>query len=201
MFSRLVGARAARVASMGGQAIFSSAGSIASPTYDDGTPAYRLVGAGWEGADDPFQADMDLADHQTALVEYENGVRLSFHSNSHAAITERRWNLIGTEGALSADLTKNTMSFRRAFSRGPAEEVDFGGLSAESHNGADHAMARDLLAALGGDSAFRVTAWDSLEAGLTVMAVDRAMALGEVVDCHPMWAEYDAARVAEPALN
>ena len=71
------------------------------------------VGAGWEGADDPFQADMDLADHQTALIEYENGVRLSFHSNSHAAITERRWNLIGTEGALTADLAKNTMSFRR----------------------------------------------------------------------------------------
>jgi predicted dehydrogenase len=200
MFNRLVGARAARVASMGGQAVFASAGSAASPTYDDGAPAYQAVGAGWEGADSPFQADMDLADHQTALVEYANGVRLSFHSNSHAAITERRWNLIGTEGALTADLAKNRLSFRRAFSRGPAEEVDFGGLSAESHNGADHAMARDLLAALRGDGAFRVTAWDSLEAGLTVMAVDKAMALGEMVDCRPMWAEFDAARALEPAL-
>ena len=200
MFNRLVGARAARVASMGGQAIFSSAGSSASPTYDDGTPAYRMVGAGWEGADDPFQVDMDLADHQTALVEYENGVRLSFHSNSHAAITERRWNLIGTEGALTADLAKNQLRFRRAMSRGAPEEVDFGGLSTESHNGADHAMARDLLAALRGESAFRVSPWESLEAGLTVMAVDRAMALGEMVDCRPMWAEYDAARAPQPVL-
>ncbi len=200
MFNRLVGARAARVASMGGRSIFSPAGAATSPTYDDGAPAYQLVGAGWEGADTPFQADMDLADHQTALVEYANGVRLSFHSNSHAAITERRWNLIGTEGQLTADLARNRLRFRRALSRGDVEDVDFGGLSAESHNGADHAMARDLLAALRGESAFRVSPWESMEAGLTVMAVDRAMALGETVNCQPMWAEYDAACASQPAL-
>lgn len=200
MFNRLVGARAVRIASMGGKAIFSPAGSKTSPTYDDGTPAYQSVGAGWEGADDPFQPDMDLVDHQTALVEYANGVRLSFHSNSHAAITERRWNLIGTEGQLTADLARNRMRFRRALSRGDVEEVEFAGLSADSHNGADHAMARDLLAALHGESAFRVTPWESMEAGLTVMAVDRAMALGEMIDCRPMWAEYDAARTSQPAF-
>lgn len=201
MFNRLVGARATRVASMGGRAIFSPESSATSPTYDDGTPAYQAVGAGWEGAETPFQADMDLADHQTALVEYANGVRLSFHSNSHAAITERRWNLVGTDGSLVADLSKNRMTFRRALSRGPAEEVDFGGLSTESHNGADHAMARDLLAALRGEGAFRVSPWESMEAGLTVMAIDRALALGEILDCKPMWAEYDAARAPQPALS
>ena len=199
MFNRLVGARAVSIASMGGRGVFSPAGSAKPSTYDDGTPAYQAVGAGWEGAADPFQADMDLVDHQTALVEYANGVRLSFHSNSHAAITERRWNLIGTEGQLTADLARNRIVFRRALSRGAAEEIDFGGLSAESHNGADHAMARDLLAALRGEGAFRVSPWESMEAGLTVMAVDRAMALGEMVDCRPMWAGYDAARAAQPA--
>ncbi|HEX4183217.1 MAG TPA: Gfo/Idh/MocA family oxidoreductase [Caulobacteraceae bacterium] len=201
MFNRLVGARATRVASMGGRAIFSPGSSTTSATYDDGAPAYQAVGAGWEGAETPFQADMDLADHQTALVEYANGVRLSFHSNSHAAMTERRWNLIGTEGALMADLSKNRITFRRALSRGPAEEVNFGGISAESHNGADHAMARDLLAALRGEGAFRVSPWESMEAGLTVMAIDRAMALGEMLDCRPMWTEYDAARTAQPVLS
>jgi predicted dehydrogenase len=201
MFNRLVGARATRVASMGGRAIFSPGPAAAPATYDDGTPAYRAVGSGWEGAETPFQADMDLADHQTALVEYANGVRLSFHSNSHAAMTERRWNLIGTEGALMADLSTNRITFRRALSRSPAKEIDFGGLSAESHNGADHAMARDLLAALRGEGAFRVSPWESMEAGLTVMAIDRAMALGEMLDCRPMWAEYDAARTAQPVLS
>ena len=41
-----------------------------------------------------------------------------------------------------------------------------------------------------------VTPWDSMEAGLTVMAIDRAMALGQTVDCGPMFAAYDEARGA-----
>ncbi len=55
-------------------------------------------------------------------------------------------------------------------------------------------MARDLLAALEGRAAFPVSPYESMEAGLTVMAVDRAMEERQVVDCGPMWARYDAAR-------
>jgi methionyl-tRNA formyltransferase len=33
-----------------------------------------------------------------------------------------------------------------------------------------------------------------MEAGLTVMAIDQAMDQGQIVDCAPMWAEFDAAR-------
>ena len=43
-----------------------------------------------------------------------------------------------------------------------------------------------------------MTAFDSLEAGLTVMAIDEALETGEVVDCRPMWARYDGARNAAP---
>ena len=39
-----------------------------------------------------------------------------------------------------------------------------------------------------------MTPWDSLEAGLTVMAIDRAMETREMIDCAPMWAAYDEAR-------
>lgn len=198
MFNRLIGARAGRIASFGGRSIFDTDASVQRSTYDDGSPAYQLALAGWKDADTAFAIDNDLADHQIALVEYANGVRLSFNSNSHAAIPERRWNIIGTEGQIVADLAKNKMFFRRALSRGAEEEIDFGGVSAESHNGADHAMARDLLAALTGDRAFPVTPAEAMEAGLTVMAIDEAMAGGKVVDCMPLWTAYDAAGVAQP---
>ena len=55
-------------------------------------------------------------------------------------------------------------------------------------------MATDLLAALEGQATFPVTVHDSLEAGLTVMAIDRAMRERALVDCTPMWNDYDAAR-------
>jgi hypothetical protein len=133
-----------------------------------------------------------------ALIEYENQVRLSFHANSHTALTERRWYVAGTEGTLIADLVRNKLMVRRALFRGKPEKVEYGNVTADAHNGADQAMALDLLAAVEARAAFPVTPYESLEAGLTVMAIDRAMEARELVDCAPMWARYDAARLGVP---
>jgi predicted dehydrogenase len=193
IFGRLVGARAARVASFGGRRIFHSGRGDVSRAYSDGAAAYALRDAGWSSANDAFHSDMDVTDHQTALVEYANGVQLSFHSNSRVSLTERRWYLAGTDGTLIADLVRNKMLFRSALDLGKPERREWGGLTADAHNGADQAMAVDLLAALEGRAPFPVTAQDSMEAGLTVMAIDRAMTDGAVINCAPMWAAYDAA--------
>ncbi len=193
IFGRIVGARPERVASFGGRRIFTPDRKAPPRAYEDGSAAYALREAGWSGADDAFASDMDVADHQVALVEYANDVRLSFHANSHTSLTERRWYVAGTEGTLIADLVRNRLMVRRALFRGKPERIDYGERTADAHNGADQAMARDLLATLEGRAAFPVTPYDSMEAGLTVMAIDRAMAERQVVDCTPMWARYDAA--------
>ncbi len=199
IFGRLARARPAKVASFGGRRIFTPERADAPRAYEDGSPAYAMRDAGWAGSNDAFQSDMDLADHQVALVEYASGFRLSFHSNSHVALSERRWYLAGAEGTLIADLVRNRLMVRRALNRAKPERIDYGGLTADAHNGADQAMALDLLAALEGRAAFPVTPWDSMVAGLTVMAIDRAMDEGQVVDCAPMWAAFDAARAGEGA--
>jgi predicted dehydrogenase len=197
IFGRIAGARPARVASFGGRRIFTPERAEAAPrTYEDGSAAYALRDAGWRGANDAFHSDMDLADHQTAIVEYASGFTLAFHSNSHVALAERRWYIAGAEGTLLADLVRNKLMLRRALHRGKPERIEYGNLTADAHNGSDQAMALDLLAALDGERAFPVTPWDSLEAGLTVMAIDRAMETRQTVDCAPMWAAYDAARGA-----
>ena len=200
IFGRLAGARPARGASFGGRRIFTPERAGAPHAYEDGSPAYALRDAGWRGANDAFQSDMDLPDHQTAIVEYASGLQLSFHSNSHVALAERRWYVAGAEGTLIADLVRNKLMVRRALHRGKPERIDYGGVTADAHNGADQAMALDLAAALDGERAFPVTPWNSLEAGLTVMAIDRAMETGQVIDCAPMWSAYDEARgVLAPA--
>jgi predicted dehydrogenase len=194
IFGRIAGARPARVASFGGRRIFTAERARSAPrTWDDGEAAYALRDAGWQGANDAFQSDMDVTDHQTAMVEYENQVRLSFHANSHVGLTERRWYVAGTEGTLIADLVRNRLMVRRALSRQKPERIDFGNRTADAHNGADQSMALDLLAALEQGARFPVTPFESLEAGMTVMAIDEAMESGEVLDCRPMWARYDAA--------
>ena len=194
IFGRLAGARPVRVASFGGKKIFDSARENVTRTYSDGTPAYALRDAGWAGANDAFHSDMDVADHQTAIVEYASGMQLSFHSNSHVSLGERRWYIAGTDGTLIADLVRNKLMFRRALDKAKPERIDYANRTDDSHNGADQAMAKDLLATLESGAAFPVTPYESMEAGLTVMAIDRAMAERTIVDCAPMWAAYDAAR-------
>lgn len=196
IFGRLVRSRPAKVASLGGRSIFTPERAEAPRTYSDGSPAYAIRDAGWAGANDAFQSDMDVTDHQTAIIQYENGVRLSFHANSHVALPERRWYVAGTDGTLIADLVRNKLMVRKAMDRGKPERIEYGNRTEDSHNGADQAMARDLLAALEGREPFPVTPFESMEAGLTVMAIDRAMAEGEMIDCAPMWERYDAARGA-----
>lgn len=196
IFGRIAGARPAKVASFGGRRIFVPERASRPRTYDTGEAAYVQRDAGWSGANDAFQSDMDVTDHQNAIVEYANQVRLSFHANSHVALPERRWYVAGTEGTLIADLVRNKLMVRRVLDRKKPERIEYGGLTADAHNGADQAMALDLKATMERGVPFPVTPFDSMEAGLTVMAVDRAMALGEVLDCAPMWAAYDEARGA-----
>ncbi|MGZ6038301.1 MAG: Gfo/Idh/MocA family protein [Phenylobacterium sp.] len=192
IFGRLTHARPRKVASFGGRRIFTAERAGTAPRrWDTGEPAYAYD-PGWQGADDAFQSDMDVTDHQTAMIEYENQVRLSFHANSHVSLPERRWYVAGAEGTLIADLVRNRLMVRRTLSHARPERIDYGERTADAHNGADQAMARDLLAGLEEGSPFPVTPFDSLEAGLTVMAIDEAMASGEAVDCRPMWARYDA---------
>lgn len=194
IFQRLTGARAAKVASFGGRRIFDPTRENPPRHYENGEAAYALRDAGWASSNDSFQSDMDVTDHQTALVEYENQVRLSFHSNTHVALQERRWYVAGADGTLIADLVRNRLMVRRVLDRRKPERIDYANRTDDNHNGADQAMATDLLAALEGRAAFPVTPGDSMEAGLTVMAIDKAMETGQVVDCAPMWAAYDEAR-------
>ncbi len=199
IFARIAGSRAARAASFGGRRIFHSARRDPPRNYDDGEAAYVQRDAGWAAANDPFFSDMDVTDHQTATVEYAGGMVLAFHSNSHVALQERRWYVAGAEGTLIADLVRNKLMVRRAMDRGKPERIDYGGRTADSHNGADQAMARDLLAALEGRAPFPVTPGESLEAGLTVMALDEAHRTAGIVDLAPTWARYDAAMGAAAA--
>jgi predicted dehydrogenase len=198
IFGRMTRSRPARVASFGGRRIFDSTRQNVPMTYEDGSPAYALRDAGWAGANDSFHSDMDVTDHQVAMVEYESAARLSFHANSQVSLQERRWYVAGTHGTLLADLVRNKLMVRKVLDRRKPERIDFATRTDDNHNGADQAMALDLLATLDRGATFPVTPYESMEAGLTVMAIDKAMEEGRVIDCAPMWEEYDAARAGEP---
>ena len=186
----IAGARPAAVASFGGRRVFTPARAAASP--GDG-PALLKTHAGWSAAVDASGADMDVTDHQVAIVDYENGVRLAFHSNSCSAVPERRWQVIGTDGVLTIDLVEHSLAVTPSARSRPLEQRRWRGPPGDSHGGADQAMARDLVDALEDRAAFPVTVMESLVAGLTVMAIDQAMETRSIVDCTAIWRDLDAA--------
>jgi predicted dehydrogenase len=192
LYRLFVGALPARVVSFAGRSIFTREGAdLADRRYPSGHAPYRLWPRGWQAADDSFADDGDAADHQVALVEYANGVRLAFHLNSHSGVVQRRWLLAGTLGTLEADLQENRLLLRDVVSGAEAIRESFE-LDPAGHSGADRAMARDLAAHMLDDRPFPVSAYDALVAGLTVMAVDRSAETGQVVDCQPLWHRLDA---------
>lgn len=188
IYRMFIGSLPAKVASFGGRNVFTSANEarLNGPKYEDGSAAYTVWRKGWNSISDTFSSDADVTDHQVAIVEYENGVRLSFHANTHAGLPMRRWLFTGTGGALEADLVSDRIRYRDALGMKPIEKmkVETGG---GGHSGSDPAMGRDLAAHLLTGAPFPVNAYDAMVAGLTVMAIDRAMRENTVVDCRPMW--------------
>ena len=102
--------------------------------------------------------------------------RLSFHANSHVALQERRWYLAGTRGTLIADLVRNRLMIARRSEPRPA--------GADRLRRPHRRRAQRRRPGHGARPARRSGrprrlpghAWDSLEAGLTVMAIDEARA-------------------------
>lgn len=192
ILGEIAGARAEKVVSFGGRGIFRSDREPTSRLYSNHEPAYQAWPGGWAAEGDAFSSVADVTDHQTALVRYTNGVQLSFHSNSSTALRERRWYIAGTEGTLIADLVRNNLIWRRNLDLSAPTRRQFE-ISDIDHNGADVAMAKDLIAALNGEAVFPVSPYHAIEAGLSVMAIDKALAGGHVVDCTAMWTTLDAA--------
>ena len=188
IYRSFIGSLPKRVASFGGRTIFTSENGarLNGPKYEDGTAAYTVWRKGWNTSNATFGSNADVNDHLVAIVEYENGVRLSFHANTHAGLPQRRWYFAGTDGAIEADLVSDQLHYRDALGLKPAEDIPVE-TGSGGHDGMDPAMGRDLAAHLLDGKPFPVNAYDAIVAGLTVMAIDRAMRENTVVDCTPLW--------------
>lgn len=197
LYQGVVGARAARVASFGGRKKFLPARRPgADPDY------LKVMSPRWGGTPDAFAGQGDLVDYQTALIEYENGATLAFHTNMNTPDEFRRFAVIGTEAMAEGDFIRNYFRLTRA--EDSAVLIDDRNIGTagdmKHHYGADEAMARDLAAHWRGDlPQLPLTVTDALEAGVAALAMDQARREGRVVDLAPFWAEFDAALTGKAA--
>jgi predicted dehydrogenase len=139
----------------------------------------------------PFTSDKDIVDNQVAILEFAGGVRATFHTNCHAGIPERRFYILGTEGALRADACTSQIELRRIGWGADSQHWDFG--AGGGHAGGDEVMARGLAATLRGNAKPEAGMVEGLRSLAIANAIDQAMDTGSVVNLRPIWKRLRAA--------
>jgi len=176
-----------RVASFGGRNFFlpENAGRIQEIGADEkGHPAYR----GWITVEEhvnPFLSDASIYDNQVAILQYANGTRATFHTNCNAGIPERRLYMLGSQGAMRADLITGTIEISRIGWNAKIEQIDSGARG--GHGGADEFMAKALIRTMLHGETPLASVKEGICSAVAAFAIDQSVTEGRVVDLMPMW--------------
>lgn len=191
IYNMISGSRPTHVASFGGRKSFVPAHA---PSSNAEAEVFHVKKSVWDSTDDPFHSDGNIIDFQTALLEYETGSSLAFHTNLNVPDEHRRFCVMGAKGMAEGDFVRGFLKVTRRdgsvfadidYSQGDQAQIG-------AHYGADHLMVDDLAAYLRGQTkTLPVSIVDALEAGVAALALDQARASKQVVDLRDTWAELD----------
>lgn len=199
LYHMITRSRPARVASFGGKAIFIPENA---PTKNSDLELYYETKSNWETADDPFRSNADIIDHQTAILDFENGVKMTFHTNLNAPDQTRHFNIIGTKGMAEGDLERGYLTVTDAQTKDKIMSVDYTSIPEAQidHYGSDKKMTEELADFMRGKTkALPVSVVDAMEAGISAMALDEARRSGQVVDLTPLWHKLDSYNLRKTA--
>ena len=191
IYNMVTGSRPDRVASFGGKKSFVPEFAPTSNTENEIMHRKTSV---WESVDDAFHSDGDIIDYQTAILRYETGASMSFHTNLNVPDEHRRFCVMGALGMAEGDFHRG---FLKVTARDGSEIANHDYTQgdparASAHYGADHMMIDDIAGYLRGEvSSLPVGIVDAMEAGLVAMALDEARISGQMVDLAATWAKFD----------
>ena len=192
LYNGVMGCRPLYVASFGGRRSFTPENAPQGEGANDLSEYYRKP-SGWQGADKVFDSDGDIIDFQTAIVQYENGAALTFHTNMNVPDDFRRFAVIGAKGMAEGDFIRNYFRVTDSRTANRLEDKTYKTSDLSQHYGADEQMAEDILKHMLEGAALPVSVTDALEAGLLALSMDQAMRTRSVVDMSPIWRQFDAA--------
>lgn len=191
IYNMVTGSRPVRVASFGGRKSFLPTNAPASNAEAE---IFHVKQSVWESVDDPFRSDGDIIDYQTAILQYETGASLAFHTNLNVPDEHRRFCVMGTHGMAEGDFVRGFLKVTaRDGTRLADHDYTAGAVAKGAHYGADQMMCADIARYLRGQSdSLPVSILDAMEAGIAAMALDQARQTGQVVDLAEVWARLDA---------
>ena len=189
-YNMIVGSRVKKVASFGGRSSFTPENKP-EKNLEEFTK-YNLFG--WEAKENVFDSDADIVDHQVAIIEYENGATLAFHTNMRVPDEFRRFAVIGTNGMVEGDFVRGFLKAHDQQNNVVLEE-DYGAAfgKEKGHYGADNLMLKDINQHLINSEKINlpVGVKDCIEAGLIAMKIDESRKTGKIIDLTSSWSSLD----------
>ncbi len=192
LYNGVMGCRPRYVASFGGRRSFIPENAPQGVGVND-LEVYQRKPSGWQGSEKVFDSDGDIIDFQTAIVQYENGAALTFHTNLNVPDDFRRFAVIGSKGMAEGDFVRNYFKVTDARTNDRLADKTYTASDLSTHYGADEQMAEDILKHLIEGAPLPVSVTDALEAGLLALSMDEAMRTKSVVDMSAIWQCFDAA--------
>ena len=191
IYNMVTASRPQRVASFGGRKSFVPANA---PASNEEAQIFYVKKSVWNSVDDPFHSDGDIIDYQTAILQYESGASLAFHTNLNTPDEHRHFCVMGTHGMAEGDFVRG---YLKITARDGTRLADFdytqGAAAKGAHYGADEMMCADIAKYLRGQSkSLPVSILDAMEAGIAAIAVDNARNTGTIVDLTDTWAKLDS---------
>ena len=190
-YSMIVKRRPIKIASFGGRHSF-----IPQNQPKDSIEEYTKYNLqGWEAKENVFDSDADIVDHQVAIIEYENGATLAFHTNMRVPDEFRRFAVIGTNGMVEGDFVRGYLKAHDQKNNILLDEnygAAFGMI--KGHYGADSLMLKDINDYLVNPktSLLPVGVIDCMEAGLVAMKIDESRKTGKIIDMTETWKIFDS---------
>jgi predicted dehydrogenase len=133
-----------------------------------------------------FLMSKDIYDNQVVIMEYENGVRATFHTNCNSYIPERRLYICGTKGTIRSDLLKGEIEYSR-FDIEEKETINFDKKMRESHGGGDSYLAREINLAMT-TNYNRVNDFDdAIKSAAAAIMCDVSAKKGKTVSMDKIW--------------
>jgi len=192
LYTMIAGARPEKVTSFGGRRAFVPKNT---PLANEPVEQYFEKPSLWNSAEDAFSSDGDIVDHQSALIQYSNGVTLAFHTNINSPEKQRRFCVFGSHGMAEGEFQKGYLKVQSSRTGKVLVDVDYQQMPDAHlhHYGADARMANRLTAFLRDETGqLPVSACDAMEAGIVAFAIDEAMQTGRIVDLNALWTKFDA---------
>ena len=192
LYNGVMGCRPRYVSSFGGRRTFVPKNAPAVTGIND-MEVYHRKPTGWMGSDKVFDSDGDIIDFQTAMVQYENGAALSFHTNLNVPDDFRRFAVMGAKGMAEGDFIRNFLRVTDSRTSDRLVDTTYKTSGLSQHYGADEQMAADILNHMVEGVPLPVSVVDALEAGLLALTMDQAMRTRTVIDMASIWQQFDAA--------